>query len=263
MEFLKLLGLSEDQIKKASEGTPEEMQEIADKYKDSIKESVINNPANYKAIADKEKLGAIKVAEKKIAKVLGVTIEDTDNVDSLLEKGRKQLISNSELTAQELQTKLADAEGKLIQFEKETIPAIRLEEQSKVNQVYIDLALNTSASKLEKSILPIEDRILIGKSKLQSMGLELGYDNEKKVVVVKQKETGLLPQIGEKTYQLNDLDGVFSAVLEPYNQKSNGGGQNPPPVNGLPIQPQAGAGKVNALAEQRMKEIEAKIAQEH
>ena len=261
MEFLKLLGLSEDQIKKASEGTPEEQQEIADTYKDSIKESVINNPANYKAIADKEKLGAIKVAEKKIAKILGVTIEDTDNVDSLLEKGRKQLISNSELTAQELQTKLADVEGKLIQFEKETIPAIRLEEQSKVNQVYIDLALNTSASKLEKSILPIEDRILIGKSKLQSMGLELGYDGEKKSVIVKQKETGLLPQIGDKTYQLNDLDGVFSAVLEPYNQKSNGGGQNPPANNGQPFTPPAGAVKLNHIAEARIKELEAKTNQ--
>jgi len=90
---------------------------------------------------------------------------------------------------------------------------------------------------------------------------QLRYDGEKKAVIVKQKETGLLPQIGDKTYQLNDLDGVFSAVLEPYNQKSNGGVQNPPPANGLPIPTPAGTNKVNTLAEQRMKEIESKMAQ--
>lgn len=257
MEFLKLLGLTDDQITKAITGTAEEQQAIIDAHKDAIKESVINNPANYKAIADKEKLGAIKVAEKKIAKILGVTIEDTDNVDTLLEKGRKQLISNSELTAQELQTKLADAEGKLIQFDKEIIPAIRLEEQSKVSQVYIDMALSTSASKLDKSILPIEDRILIGKSKLSSMGLELGYDSEKRSVIVKQKETGLLPQINDKTYQLNDLDGVFSAVLEPYNQKSNGGVQPTTPSTTQTIVP-AGTTRLNPIAEARIKELEAK-----
>lgn len=262
MEFLKLLGLSDDQIKKATEGTPEEKQSLFDGIKKAIEDKVINDPSNYKAIADKEKLGAIKVAEKKIAKALGVTIEEgVDNVDTLLEKGKKALITTSELTAQELQQKVADLSGKIQEFETTTIPSIRAEEQAKVNQVYIDLALNTSASKLDKNTLTIEDRILIGKNKLQSHGLELGWDAEKKATIVKHKETGLKPQFGDKTFEVTDIDGVLNAVLEPYNQKSNGGGQaGNPPVGGAPLPPPAGTTKLNPEAEKRMQEIQAKMA---
>jgi len=226
MEALKKLGLTEEQIKKLQEGTEEQQLEIIDSVKKNIENNIVNNPDRYKEIVDKTKLETTKIIEKKIAKTLGVQIDSKDdNLDTILEKGRRSLISNSELTAQELQSKVVELNSKIQEYDTAIIPSVRIEEQAKLSQVYIDMALNSSASKFEKSILPIEDRILIGRNKIESSGYKFDYDTEKKSVIVKHKETGLKPQFGDKTFELTDLDGVLGAVLEPYIHKSNGGTQ--------------------------------------
>lgn len=256
MDILKKLGLTDSEIETLKSGTEEEKTAIIDGVKISIEENVNNNPERYKEIVDKTKLETTKIIEKKIAKTLGVQIDSKeDNIDTILEKGKKSLISNSELTAQDLQTKVVELQSKITEYDSAIIPSIRLEEQSKVNQVYIDMALNSSASKLDKSILPIEDRILIGRNKIESMGLKLDYDAEKKSVIIKHKETGLKPQFGEKTYDVTDLDGVLGAVLEPYVPKSNGGSQPPVGQNTSGGATIIAGVEVNAVAQRMLNEI--------
>ena len=238
MEVLKKLGLTDDQIEKLTNGTDEEKDLIVEDFKKSIIEPVINDPEARIKIVNDTKLEITKIIQKKIAKDLGVQIEKDDDITTILEKGKKSLISNSELSAREMQEKYLTAQAEIKKYEDEVIPGIRNEEQSKIKNVFIDMEIQKTASKLDKSIMNIDDRVVLGKTKIQSLGLALDFDDTTKQVIIKHKETGLKPTIAGKTFELNDLDGIFSTLLEPYNQKSNGGNQGgngtPPPNAGVP-----------------------------
>ena len=131
-----------------------------------------------------------------------------------------------------MQNELIAIKEKYTDLETVRMPSELAKVRDEVNQVYIDMTLNSSASKLDKSLLTLEDRVLIGKQKLASMGLVAEYDPTEKKTLIKQKANGLQPQIGDKTFKFDDVDAIMTTVLDSYNQKSNAGVPNPNPVPG-------------------------------
>jgi len=222
MSYLLNLGISEAEYTLLTTGTDEDKTNIAEKIKTGITANVQNDPEKYKSIIAEGKLQSFKEAQKKIAKELGVEIEAEDDVLSIVKKGKEFFSKTSSETLQKLQQDIIDGKASYEKLKNEDLPQAVANERYKVNQVYIHMGLTSSASKLDKSILNQEDRVLIGKQKLASLGIELSYDNGK--VIALNKETGLMPQIGERTFKPEQIDELLSTVLDGYNQKSN-----PPP----------------------------------
>jgi hypothetical protein len=227
MEVLLKLGFTADEITKLSSGTEEEAIAIIERVKGSIIDGVKNDPKLFEDYKNKGYQEATLVTQKKVAKALGVTVDKEDTIDTVLSKGKELLQANGQETAIALQNELIAIKEKYTDLETVRMPGELAKVRDEVNQVYIDMTLNSSASKLDKSLLTLEDRVLIGKQKLASMGLVAEYDATEKKTLIKQKANGLQPQIGDKTFKFDDVDAIMTTVLDSYNQKSNAGVPNP------------------------------------
>lgn len=233
MEVLSKLGFTADEITKLSSGTEDETNAIIERVKGSIIDGVKNDPKLFEDYKNKGYQEATLVNQKKIAKALGVTVDKEDTIDTVLTKGKELLQANGQETAIALQNELIAIKEKYTDLETVRMPSELAKVRDEVNQVYIDMTLNSSASKLDKSLLTLEDRVLIGKQKLASMGLVAEYDAAEKKTLIKQKANGLQPQIGDKTFKFDDVDAIMTTVLDSYNQKSNAGVPNPGVVPGV------------------------------
>lgn len=229
MEVLSKLGFTADEITKLSNGTEEETTAIIERVKGSIIDGVKNDPKLFEEYKNKGYQEATLVTQKKVAKALGVTVDKEDTIDTVLSKGKELLQANGQETAIALQNELIAIKEKYTDLETVRMPSELAKVRDEVNQVYIDMTLNSSASKLDKSLLTLEDRVLIGKQKLASMGLVAEYDATEKKTLIKQKANGLQPQIGDKTFKFDDIDAIMTTVLDSYNQKSNAGAAAPIP----------------------------------
>jgi hypothetical protein len=231
MEVLSKLGFTAEEITKLSSGTEDEQTAIIERVKGSIIDGVKNDPKLFDDYKNKGYQEATLVTQKKIAKALGVSVDKEDTIDSVLAKGKELLQANGQETAIALQNELIAIKEKYTDLETVRMPGELAKVRDEVNQVYIDMTLNSSASKLDKSLLTLEDRVLIGKQKLASMGLVAEYDPTEKKTLIKQKANGLQPQIGDKTFKFDEVDAIMGTVLDSYNQKSNSAS---PGTSGVP-----------------------------
>lgn len=255
MEFLKQLGANQDEIAKLTSGTDEEKIGIMDAIKKRITDNVANDPVRFKEITDKAKFEAFKIAEKKVAKVFGVTIEEGDNYESLLQKGKELSSANSSDILKKLQDENITFKNELTKYKDEIMPAEIEKERSKVHKVFInnDFMKSIANPKLEKATISKEHALDLTPILLEKDGLVIKFDSSVNKTRIETKD-GLKPQIGDVTYDYYDLDAIVLAKLDSYIPKSNGGAQggggNPAPQGQAPV-----PSEISDLARKKLEEI--------
>lgn len=227
MEFLKKLGLTDEQINEVTnaETTAERIEEIATALKGRIESVAINNPDRHAEIISKTKLETTKIIEKAVAKALGVKKETEDDLQAILEKGKALLTENNSDTLKAMQNELIDLKAKYTKLETEEMPNRINETKSIYQQKHIDSAISSTLKDLKDIIIDPNDRISILKPLLASMGLVTKYNEEQDRIEIVNKVGNLKPIINDKDYEPTDLNGIFDEIFSKYRVKNNAGAQ--------------------------------------
>ena len=260
MEFLKTIGFTEAEIN----GTIEEQTQAFERIKQGIVDNVVNDPKNYNAIAEKTKFETMKIAEKAVIKVFGITAEEGDDFKKLLQKGKDVSSANSSDVLKTLQDDVIKYKAELTKFKDEILPAEIAKEQAKVSEVFVknDLLASLNDKRFEGMVLQKEHALTMLPFEYEKRGWVKSYDSALGKTVIKTKE-GLKPQIGDKTFDYTEITDINAVLLDTYLQKSNGGAQGGGAgQGGVGFQNTgagAGTGHVLSPAEQKLQDELAKV----
>lgn len=250
MEFLKQIGFTEAEIN----GSIEEQTQAFERIKQGIVENVVNDPKNYNSIAEKTKFEAMKIAEKQVAKALGITIEQGDDLKLILQKGKEALTQGGEEVLKKLQNENITLKSEYTKFKDEILPAEIEKERAKVNDVFIknDLLSSLNDERFNGMVLQKEHAMTMLPFEYEKRGWVKSFDAELGKTVIKTKE-GLKPQIGEKTFDYTEIANINANILDAYLQKSNGGSQGS--ATARPITTTVAPAGISSLAQKKLDEL--------
>ena len=254
--LLEKLGLTADEIAKLSTLTEEEATVIYERINKNIADPIINDPNKFKEIESKAKFEAVKIAEKKVAKALGITIEDKDDLNSILSRGVAEVTKGMEKPLQEMQNENLQLKEKLTWFETEELPAQIGKVRNEVNQVYIDNDIqNLGISKAGTLTLQPKHAKLALINEINDNGLLIKRNEENKTIIV-TKDGNLKPTINGKTYESDDIEGIAKAYLDPYIVKNNGGGGQGANPAGVQRTEQVDTSKMDDYTKRKLAELD-------